>query len=156
MGKFKTLALLVAVGIAFFLGLNLQKKTIPEVEFKSDTVYSTRVIIETVTKYMPSPLLCYFLRDTTINGQSVTIEQKVYKDDDYTAYVSGVAPQLDSIQVFPKTIYQDRLINTEKKVPYPVKDTKRWGVGLSVGYGFSRDGPSPYIGIGVSYNIFKF
>ena len=74
MGKFKTLALLVAVGIAFFLGLNLQKKTIPEVEFKSDTVYSTRVIIETVTKYMPSPLLCYFLRDTTINGQSVTIE----------------------------------------------------------------------------------
>ncbi len=156
MGKFKTLALLVAIGIAFILGLNLQKKPIPEIEFKSDTVYSTRVIIETVTKYMPSPLLCYFVRDTTIQGVTLPIEQKVYKDDDYTAYVSGVAPQLDSIQVFPKTIYQDRLINTEKKVPYPVKDTKRWGIGLSVGYGFSRCGASPFIGIGISYNIFKF
>ena len=147
MDKFKTLALLVAVGIAFFLGLNLQKKPIPEIEVKSDTVYSIRVIIETVTKYMPSPLLCYFLRDTTINGESVPIEQKIYKDEDYTAYVSGVAPQLNSIQVKPKTVYRDREITNNIDRVIKVSDSKRWGRGVRVGYGCNRHAPSTCMGV---------
>ena len=34
--------------------------------------------------------------------------------------------------------------------------TKRWGVSLQAGYGYNGREFKPYIGIGVSYNIFAF
>lgn len=34
--------------------------------------------------------------------------------------------------------------------------TKNFGLGLSLGIGATKDGFSPYIGIGISYNIFNF
>ena len=74
----------------------------------------------------------------------------------YTAYVSGVAPQLDSISVFNKIEYRDREITNNIDCIIKVPSNKRWGIGISAGYGFSRDGPSPYIGIGISYNVFRF
>ena len=80
----------------------------------------------------------------------IPITQKVYEDSSYTAYVSGYNPLLDSL-IFrmPKEIITIR----EYQKP------KRWGVGLQVGYGMNVKGTpqfTPYIGIGVSYNLFSF
>lgn len=80
----------------------------------------------------------------------IPITQKIYEDSSYTAYVSGYNPQLDSL-IFrmPKEII------TIKEYQKP----KRWGVGLQVGYGMNVKGTpqfTPYIGIGVSYNLFSF
>lgn len=78
----------------------------------------------------------------------VPITQRVYSDSLYRAYVSGYRPQLDSIFVYPRTNY---VTTTVKEKP------KRWGIGLQAGYGYSPgNGMSPYLGIGVSYNIYSF
>lgn len=77
----------------------------------------------------------------------IPITQKVYGDSTYRAYVSGYRPQLDSIFVFPER----EVITISPKAKF-----KRWGIGIHAGYGIGKDGLSPYVGIGVSYNLFGF
>ena len=77
----------------------------------------------------------------------VPITQKVYADSLYRAYVSGYRPRLDSIFVYPRTRY---VTVTRQAKP------QRWGIGVQAGYGVGRGGTGPYVGIGVSYNLFTF
>lgn len=83
------------------------------------------------------------------NPDSLTLQlpitQNVYEDEDYTAYVSGVYPRLDSIFVYPK-----REVVTIKKPP------KRWHIGPTIGFGVTPKGLQPYIGISVTYSIISF
>ena len=86
----------------------------------------------------------------------VVIEQKVYEDPDstYRAVVSGPAlseeygPRLDSIQVFSRlTIqYQTKTVYAEPS---------RWSIGIQAGYGASNEGLTPYLGIGVQYQLWS-
>jgi hypothetical protein len=89
-----------------------------------------------------------------IKNDSTTVElpitQKTYKDSTYTAWVSGYDPSLDSIQVYPKTEYKT-ITNTIK-----MQDTKRWGIGIQGGVGYGKGGFTPYIGIGIQYNIIRW
>lgn len=79
----------------------------------------------------------------------IPITQKVYSDSTYTAYVSGFNPSLDSITLnLPK---ETILIKNIKP--------KRWSIGVNVGYGIMLNGTpklSPYIGVGISYNLWSF
>ena len=78
----------------------------------------------------------------------IPITQKVYETDRYRAVVSGYKPSLDDIY-----IYQPTQIVQVKNKP------KRWGLGLQVGYGVTLKGTpqfTPYVGVGVSYNLFQF
>lgn len=80
----------------------------------------------------------------------IPITQKVYEDTNYTAFVSGYNPSLDSL-IFK----MPREVVTIKEYQKP----KRWSVGVQVGYGMTLKGTpqfAPYIGIGVSYNLFSF
>ena len=80
----------------------------------------------------------------------IPITQKVYEDSTYTAYVSGYRASLDSL-VFK----MPREVITIKEK----RKHKRWGVGFQVGYGLTLKGNpqfTPYIGVGVSYNLFSF
>ena len=78
----------------------------------------------------------------------IPITQKVYSDDStYTAYISGFNQRLDSLIFHPK---REVVTITKWKPP------KRWSIGIQAGYGMSRNGMQPYIGIGVSYNLFSF
>jgi len=83
------------------------------------------------------------------NPDSLTLQlpitQNVYKDEDYTAYVSGVYPSLDSIFVYPK-----REVVTLKKPP------KRWHIGPTIGFGVTPKGLQPYFGVSVTYSIISF
>lgn len=74
----------------------------------------------------------------------IPITQKVYKDSDYTAYVSGYKPSLDSIYVRHKVT----TITIKQKA-------RRWNVGVSAGYGMTPKGFQPYVGIGVTFNLIK-
>lgn len=89
-----------------------------------------------------------------IKKDSVTVEipitQKTYTDSTYTAWVSGYEPCLDSIQVYPRTEYKT-ITNTIK-----VQDTKRWGIGIQGGVGYGKGGFTPYIGVGIQYNIIRW
>lgn len=86
-------------------------------------------------------------------GDSIPVElpvtQKVYRDSLYEAWISGYEPQLDSINVFSRTI-----TNTINK-SVPTK-AKRWGLGIQVGVGVTPSKIEPYVGVGVSYNILQW
>lgn len=79
----------------------------------------------------------------------VPIEQKVYSDSNYTAWVSGYQPKLDSISITQKEIsFHNKLVNN--------KGSKRLFIGIQVGYGITPRGMQPYLGLGLSYNFFGF
>lgn len=78
----------------------------------------------------------------------IPITQRVYETDRYRAVVSGYQPSLDDL-----LIYQSSQVIRIKDKP------KRWGIGVQVGYGMTVKGTpqfAPYIGVGVSYNLFTF
>ena len=91
------------------------------------------------------------LNDTTYIALPIT--QKEYKkDSSYRVLVSGYKPNLDYIEVYPKTI-----IKTITNDIYH-KNT-RWGIGFSVGYGIGLANPirtTPFVGISLNYNFIRF
>ena len=76
----------------------------------------------------------------------VPIEQKVYSDSNYTAWVSGYHPRLDSISITHQEVSFHKLVNNSK-------GSKRLYLGIQVGYGITPRGMQPYLGIGVSYKF---
>ena len=80
------------------------------------------------------------------------IEQKIYSDSSYTAYVSGYNPSLDSINIFQneKTILINQNIINNKK--------KRFSIGpmVGIGYDFSNNNLSPIVGLSIQYNLISF
>ena len=76
-------------------------------------------------------------------------ETKLYKDSLYELQLSGIRPNLDYINVYPKTTY----ITTEK-VSY-VKDKRRFthGIQAGVGFGIVNKKPDVFIGYGVQINF---
>lgn len=77
----------------------------------------------------------------------VPIVQKKYSDSTYTAWVSGYEPQLDSIYVYQRT----RVIRERTYKP-----PNKWHIGVQAGYGYGREGFTPYVGIGITYSIISF
>lgn len=80
----------------------------------------------------------------------IPITQKVYRDSTYTAYVSGYRASLDSLFVYPR----QEIITLR-----PPSKPRRWSIGIQAGYGMTLKGTpqfTPYIGIGIQYNLFNF
>ena len=76
----------------------------------------------------------------------VPIEQKVYSDSNYTAWVSGYRPRLDSISITHQEVSFHKLVNNSK-------GSKRLYLGIQVGYGITPRGMQPYLGLGVTYKF---
>lgn len=80
----------------------------------------------------------------------IPITQTKYEGDTYTAYVSGYNASLDSLIL---CMPHETMTITKRTKP------KRWSIGIQVGYGMTLRGTpqfAPYIGVGVSYNLFSF
>ena len=145
--------------LGYFLYNGLLKTSVPTIdnqtvtvrtEYKTDTIvvhnpipYEVRIID---TLYITDSLV---LIDTINNTVALPVEQKIYKDSNYTAYISGFYPKLDSISVYNRMETKYITIQNTYKV-------KRWGLGIQVGYGLYKSGFTPYLGIGLSYNIINF
>ena len=140
--------LMIGLGTSFFLGYHVQEvssmmtpktDTVIIVDTLRDTVPVP--VRETVTKYIQvsaDTIVKYIKGDTVF----LPVIQKEYSTPDYHAWVSGYNAALDSINFFPKTVY------VTQKIP-----ARRWGLGVSAGYGVGRSGLSPYAGIGIYYKI---
>ena len=91
------------------------------------------------------------LNDTTFIALPIT--QKEYKEANlYRVLVSGYKPNLDLIEVYPKTI-TETITNTVYKKP------TKFGIGISVGYGVGLANPvkaTPFVGISLNYNFIRF
>lgn len=101
-----------------------------------------------VVPQVPSVL---FSTDTArVDTLEVPIVQREFADTNYHAWVSGVAPKLDSIHIY----------STTKIVPKitPVYKDRKWNVGLQGGIGAVQPfGESfklgCYLGVGVQWNF---
>lgn len=101
---------------------------------------------------MPDKATADTLPTVSIIGDSATVtmpvEQRVYEDSLYTAYVSGYRPRLDSIWL--------RLPNTYTTVTKTVrKPSRRLFVGptLGAGYGIANRRADVFVGVSVTWNI---
>ena len=121
-------------------------------EIRIETKVKTVVKVDTLLISPPmAPLLVFQLTDTIRIGDTVVYrEQAYYEDSLYRAWVSGYRPRLDSLMVFPKTVYRT-VTNDIYHTILPKK--KRWGLGLQAGYGMPGGW---YVGAGVSYNLFQW
>lgn len=153
----KFLPYILITTLAFGLGWCCRSPSVKEVP-KYDTIQSAPIVVTKVlvdTQYILSPFL-YFAwidhTDTIRTDSCVHLrEYKEYQDSNYYAKVSGIAPRLDEIRVYPKTVYETQYIYRDV-----VHKPKRWGVGLSAGYGMCKDGLGPVLAVTVNYNLFQF
>lgn len=121
-------------------------------EIKTETKIKTIVKVDTLLIPSPmAPLLIIRLTDTMHVGDTVIHrEQAYYEDSLYRVWVSGYRPRLDSMQVFPRAVYQTVTNDIYHSI---IPKKKRWGIGLQAGYGYPYGW---YIGAGISYNLFMW
>lgn len=79
----------------------------------------------------------------------IPLTEKEYRTDDYRIVVSGYRPELVSAEFYRRT--QTAVISP----PAPAR--KRWGLGLSIGYGIGRCGRAePFLGVTLTYNLLQW
>ena len=153
----KYLPYILITTLAFGLGWCCRSPSVKEVP-EYDTVQSEPIVVTKVkvdTQYIlsPFPYLAWIDHTDTIRTDSCVHlrEYKEYQDSSYYAKVSGVAPRLDEIRIYPKTVYETQYIYRDV-----VHKPKRWGIGMSAGYGVGKHGFSPVLAVTVNYNLFQF
>lgn len=79
----------------------------------------------------------------------IPVEQKVYTDSaNYRAVISGAFVSLDTMEV-----YSRREVVT---IRHPPDKPKRWSLGVGVGYGMTPHGMQPFVGVTLSYSLWRF
>ena len=118
---------------------------------KTDTLRINSPILREIHK-VTHDTIKIVMNDTIVRRDTVYLEreQRVYEDEDYKAFVSGFQPRLDSIYVYPKTIYETK-VSTRK-------EWRRFTYGMQVGVGVVmpfNSSPSfgGYLGFGIGYNF---
>ena len=159
------LAFIVLIGVMtydFYVTHKLIKQTRTEILEIRDTIekisYDT-IFVDRPIAYKVKEIKHDTVRITDVKHDSVDVIlpviQKEYRDQTYSAWVSGYQDvNLDSIQVYQKNIFTE--INNTK---YVTKYKNRpFSLGLQVGYGFDfmNRQCSPYVGVGLQYNIISF
>ena len=149
---FGALASYFAVKGHFQAKLGAQTTEVVQV-IKRDTLRVNSPILREIHK-VTHDTIKIVLNDTIVRRDTIYLEreQRVYSEDEYTAFVSGYAPRLDSIFVYPKTIYETRFATQN--------EWRRITFGLQVGVGgviplFSSSDPSlgAYIGVGIGFRF---
>ena len=153
--------ILLAIGNFTLIGYKYGLKSAVRGETESvDTMY----VYDTITQYKPIVTERIKLKevlvpvtDTLWQHDTLYVylerEQVMWQDSLSRVYASGILPQIDSVQHF----ISERIVTRE--LTQIVKKPCRWGVGVQVGYGIQlgeQIRTSPYIGIGVSYNILSW
>lgn len=73
-----------------------------------------------------------------------------WEDSLAVVYASGVDPRVDSVIHFT----QNQIIT--KEIPVIQVKRTRWGIGVQAGMGADKNGLTPYVGVGVSYNLLSW
>ena len=152
----------VAVLIGFLIGQkHPQKLPVEPIKEKVDTL----LIFDTITLTKP-----VFVEKIQLDSVLVPVTDTLWKHDTLYVYLereqiqwqdslcrvyaSGINPQVDSVTHF----VQETIVTREISVPVKVKS--RWGLGIQVGYGAGVNGKqvylTPYVGVGISYNILSW
>ena len=147
-------AALVLAGFCLFdAGKNIgRKEAFEQFEPHTDTLYLPKdtIIYKPIYKdrwHVKTDTVRLSSVDTLYTTDSVLvevpIEQKVYKDTSYTAWVSGFRPALDSIRITQPTM----VINHYVKV-----EPSKWSWGVSVGPSMLYNG-KVHVGMGATVGL---
>lgn len=112
---------------------------------ETETRFVREVVVDTVWVDINHNL------NPNINEDSAAVVRvsREFSGELYRAWVSGIEPWLDSIDVEREIV--ERVVTIEKPPAMP----KRWSLGISGGitYDFVKNRPSPYVGVGVNYSF---
>ena len=140
----KNLLFIIVAALAFGLGrcshssLSLSDKTVKFDTIQGEPIIVTEVKVDTLYLLAPIPYLAWVDHKDTIYMEDSCWHLREYKE-------------LDEIRVYPKTVYEKQYIYRDI-----VSKPKRWGVGVSAGYGISKHGLSPVLAVTVNYNLWNF
>lgn len=156
----KNIILTVLLAVAFFLTIiwgakNCTKTPEEKIIVKVDTlvIHDTIKVTQaiTITKKVVDSIYVP-VRDTIRQNDTLYVtlerEQLRWEDSLSVIYASGLQPRIDSVFHFRETMVITKEI--------PVKVKSHWGLGVQAGYGIGKGGLSPYVGVGVSYNLFSW
>lgn len=145
----------VGVGVGY-VGFGRGKEVVrADTVYRSDTVRWPIVRDSVVTHYVTRRLAvtrvdtlkqCDTVKAVDTVEVSLPFVQKVYKDTNYTAWISGYEPRLDSITIANKIVTRTNTVSKDKD--------KRFSLGVQTG--FNVINKKPYFGVGITYNIINF
>ena len=126
----------------------IKEKVVRDTIFSEKPVYINKQIVRTDTVQL------YDIKQDSVQVEIPYIS-KEFKDSLYEAWVSGYQEvNLDSIRIFKEKqiieINNTNYITKYKNRPFSV------GIQAGYGYDFMNKQFSPFIGIGVQYNLFSF
>ena len=161
MNYYKITTILLTVLSVVLLATTIYYKNTTQIKYETITQNDTIIIksVDTITvtkkdiEYRDVFILdTIFLKDT-----SLFVEQKVYCDSLSTIYISGVNPELDSIEYrLPKDTVQ---IYTEK-IQTVKEQESFWhnrftiSAGVFAGYGLINRKPDVFLGIGCAVRLY--
>lgn len=119
----------------------------------------TLVVRDTIVAYKPKYIskrvvdsIYVPVREVVVERDTIKVllerEQVVWEDSLARVYASGILPKVDSIHH-----YRDKMVITKETI---IKTNPKWGVGIQGGIGVGKGGFTPYVGVGVSYNLITF
>ena len=162
MNRYEKVMTILCVILLILIGILIgqkhrQKLPLEPTEIKVDTL----VIRDTIMQYKPIFVdkinvdsVLVPVKDTIVIRDSVYIymdrEKIAWRDSLCEVYASGIMTSVDSVRHFQEYKY----ITFETQVP--VKVRSHWGLGVNAGYGVGKGGLTPYVGVGISYNLLSW
>ena len=147
--------IVLLLAFAFWLGcISHKNPPIPPPIEKVDTLYLRDTVTVSKPIYFAKKVVDSVLvsvRDTVTLRDTLFLalakEQVEWRATLSTVWASGVEVAVDSVRhyVTEKVIV--------KETVHTIREKSRWGVGIQGGVGASKDGLTPYVGVGVSYNL---
>ena len=147
--------IVVAACLGFIIGHRCCKNrlVVPPI-VKVDTLFIRDTIKAVEPKFVTKRVvdsIPYPVTDTIRMRDTLYIllerQQVTWEDSLARVYASGIDPVVDSVIHFTQDLF------ITKEIPVIQVKKTRWGIGVQAGYGAGKDGLTPYVGVGVSYNI---
>ena len=167
----RAVCIALAMVSLFLLGIRLGKRQLPAdvvnqrdtltlydtltlTEYKDSIVYRTKWD----TCYLPSVKVTedslHVPADTARNFTDSSLVQVPInyiheKYSDAEVWYHGFRAGIDSLQVFPETKYITNTVTLRER-------PSRWAISVQGGYGVGKTGLTPYVGVGISYDLVRF
>lgn len=156
----------------YFLKLKLKDKEIVELQdlVKKYNNVKSATIIKTETKIIEkivNKTILDTISNTPIYESSFNLKDYIWGD--IVAKKDTTDIKINIKNDFSIVTYKEKnklILDVSDKNPYSITKSqrsyinlpkqKRFGLGVNVGYGISKSGLSPYVGLGVNYNLINF
>lgn len=159
--NYKISTILLTILSVVLLATTIYYATNPQIEHKTvektDTVEIHTIDTITVTKKDIEYRDVFILDTIFVKDTSLIVEQKVFEDSISTIFISGVNPELDSIEYrIPRDTLKIEIekIQTVKEKDNFFKNRFVITAGIYAGYGLLTKKPDLYVGLGFGVRIF--